>query len=58
MEFTSAEGEQRYAALVRAAPDAVVGLDFDGTLAPLESLDGRFGQAGPGSLTTAPVRAG
>jgi trehalose 6-phosphate phosphatase len=35
MEFTSAEGEQRYAALVRAAPDAVVGLDFDGTLAPI-----------------------
>ncbi|MFJ9686162.1 flavin reductase family protein [Streptomyces bacillaris] len=31
---------------------------FDGTLGPLESLDGRFGQAGPGSLTTAPVRAG
>ena len=31
----SAEGEQRYAALVRAAADAVVGLDFDGTLAPI-----------------------
>ena len=31
----SAEGEQRYAALVRAAAGAVVGLDFDGTLAPI-----------------------
>jgi trehalose 6-phosphate phosphatase len=35
MEFTSSEGEQRYAALVRAAPEAIVGLDFDGTLAPI-----------------------
>ena len=35
MEFTSPEGEQRYAALVRAAGRAVVGLDFDGTLAPI-----------------------
>ncbi len=35
MEFTSVEGEQRYAALVRAAPSTVVGLDFDGTLAPI-----------------------
>ena len=35
MDFTSAEGEQRYAALVRAAPEAVVGLDFDGVLAPI-----------------------
>ena len=35
MEFTSPEGEQRYAALVRAASRAVVGLDFDGTLAPI-----------------------
>ncbi|WP_435746313.1 trehalose-phosphatase [Nocardioides sp. SYSU DS0663] len=35
MEFTSAEGEQRYAALVRAASRAVVGLDFDGTLSPI-----------------------
>ncbi len=29
------EGEQRYAALVRAAAAAVVGLDFDGTLSPI-----------------------
>ena len=29
------EGEQRYAALVRAAPSVVVGLDFDGTLSPI-----------------------
>jgi trehalose 6-phosphate phosphatase len=35
MEFTSAAGEQKYAAFVRAAPDAVVGLDFDGTLSPI-----------------------
>lgn len=35
MEFTSAGGEQRYAALVRAAAETVVGLDFDGTLAPI-----------------------
>src|SRR6476619_3659010 len=35
MEFTSAGGEQRYAALVRAAPSCVVGLDFDGTLSPI-----------------------
>jgi len=35
VEFVSAEGEQRYAALVRAAAGAVVGLDFDGTLSPI-----------------------
>lgn len=35
MEFMSAEGERRYAALVRAARSAVVGLDFDGTLSPI-----------------------
>ncbi len=35
MEFTSTLGEQRYAALVRAAPETIVGLDFDGTLAPI-----------------------
>ena len=35
MEFTSAEGEQRYAALVGPPPTTVVGLDFDGTLAPI-----------------------
>jgi trehalose 6-phosphate phosphatase len=35
MEFTSPEGEQKYDALVRAARRAVVGLDFDGTLAPI-----------------------
>ena len=35
MEFGSTEGEQKYAALVRAAADAVVGLDFDGTLSPI-----------------------
>jgi len=35
MEFTSEEGEQRYAAVVRAAAETIVGLDFDGTLAPI-----------------------
>ena len=35
MEFTSTAGEQRYAALVRAARETVVGLDFDGTLSPI-----------------------
>src|SRR3954447_25883988 len=35
MEFTSEVGEQKYAALVRAAAQTVVGLDFDGTLAPI-----------------------
>ena len=35
MEFTSPAGEAKYDALVRAARHAVVGLDFDGTLAPI-----------------------
>ena len=35
MEFTSSAGEERYAALVVRAADVVVGLDFDGTLAPI-----------------------
>jgi trehalose 6-phosphate phosphatase len=35
MEFTSAEGERKYAALVRSAAEAVIGLDFDGTLSPI-----------------------
>ena len=35
MKFTAELGEQRYAALVRAAAETVVGLDFDGTLAPI-----------------------
>ncbi len=35
MEFRSPEAEDRYAALVAAAPGAVVGLDFDGTLSPI-----------------------
>ncbi len=35
MEFTSPEAEQRYAALVRTSPTAIVGLDFDGTLSPI-----------------------
>ena len=35
MQFSSTEGEHRYADLVRVAPRTVVGLDFDGTLAPI-----------------------
>jgi trehalose 6-phosphate phosphatase len=35
MEFTSATARDRYAAFVAAASTAVVGLDFDGTLAPI-----------------------
>jgi trehalose 6-phosphate phosphatase len=35
MEFTSADGERRWAELVRVASRAVVGLDFDGTLSPI-----------------------
>nr|WP_218910142.1 trehalose-phosphatase [Nocardioides thalensis] len=35
VEFSSLEGEHRYAAVVRAASRTVVGLDFDGTLAPI-----------------------
>jgi len=35
VRFTSDAAEQRYAALVAVAGSAVVGLDFDGTLAPI-----------------------
>ncbi|QIX25698.1 trehalose-phosphatase [Nocardioides sp. JQ2195] len=35
MEFISASGEDRYAALVRAARESVIGLDLDGTLSPI-----------------------
>lgn len=35
MEFLSPEAEQRYDDLVRVAAGVVVGLDFDGTLAPI-----------------------
>lgn len=35
MEFTSAEAQQRYAELATAAGRTVVGLDFDGVLAPI-----------------------
>ncbi|MBA2954430.1 trehalose-phosphatase [Nocardioides sp. MAH-18] len=35
MEFTSAEGQERWADLVRVASRVVVGLDFDGTLSPI-----------------------
>jgi len=35
VRFTSPAAEERYAALVAAASSSVVGLDFDGTLAPI-----------------------
>jgi trehalose 6-phosphate phosphatase len=35
MEFTSESGRERYDAFVAVASSAVVGLDFDGTLAPI-----------------------
>jgi len=35
MKFASPEGEQRYDALVAAAPGVIVALDFDGTLSPI-----------------------
>ena len=35
MQFSSPEGEHRYADLVRVADRTIVGLDFDGTLAPI-----------------------
>jgi trehalose 6-phosphate phosphatase len=35
MEFTSSAGRDRYDAFVAAASSAIVGLDFDGTLAPI-----------------------
>jgi trehalose 6-phosphate phosphatase len=35
MELRTSTGEQEYAALVRAADHLVIGLDFDGTLAPI-----------------------
>jgi trehalose 6-phosphate phosphatase len=35
VRFTSPEAEQRYAALVATAASTAVGLDFDGTLAPI-----------------------
>jgi trehalose 6-phosphate phosphatase len=35
VEFSSADGDRQYAAVVRAADELVVGLDFDGVLAPI-----------------------
>src|SRR3546814_10188243 len=35
MEFISANAENRYAALVRALAESVIGLDMDGTLSPI-----------------------
>jgi trehalose 6-phosphate phosphatase len=35
MDFASARAEQKYAALAALAPQAVIALDFDGTLSPI-----------------------
>jgi len=35
VQFSSSEGEHRYADLVRVAERTIVGLDFDGTLSPI-----------------------
>jgi trehalose 6-phosphate phosphatase len=35
MEFTSSSGQERYDAFVAVASTSIVGLDFDGTLAPI-----------------------
>ena len=35
MEFTSSSGQERYDAFVTVASTSIVGLDFDGTLAPI-----------------------
>lgn len=52
MRFTSPEAMQRYAALARVAPQTVVGLDFDGTLAPIveDPEKARIHARGPGVL--------
>jgi trehalose 6-phosphate phosphatase len=52
MRFTSPEAMQRYAALARVAARTVVGLDFDGTLAPIveDPETARIHPRGPGVL--------
>ena len=35
MEFRTPQGQERYGALAAAAPEVLVGLDFDGTLSPI-----------------------
>lgn len=35
MEFRTPQGQERYDALAAAAPEVLVGLDFDGTLSPI-----------------------
>src|SRR6478735_2957247 len=35
MEFRTPQGQERYDALLAAAPQVLVGLDFDGTLSPI-----------------------
>ncbi|WP_183092265.1 trehalose-phosphatase [Nocardioides stalactiti] len=41
MQFSTAEGEHRYADIVRVAGRTIIGLDFDGTLSPIVDDPGR-----------------
>lgn len=52
MEFRTAQGQQRYDAVVAAAPETVIGLDFDGVLSPIvaEPADALIHPEGPGVL--------
>jgi trehalose 6-phosphate phosphatase len=52
VRFTSPDAEQRYAELVAAARSTVVGLDFDGTLAPIvdDPASARIHPDAPGVL--------
>lgn len=54
MRFTSPDAMQRYAALARVAAQTVIGLDFDGTLAPIveDPEKARIHPRGPGVLLT------
>jgi trehalose 6-phosphate phosphatase len=58
MRFTSADAEERYAALVAAAAQTIVGLDFDGTLSPIvdDPEQARILPRGPGVLLTLATR--
>lgn len=52
MDFRTPEGQQRYDDLVAAAADVVVGLDFDGVLAPIvdDPASAVIHPDGPGTL--------
>lgn len=58
MRFTSPVAMQRYATLARVASQTVVGLDFDGTLAPIveDPEKARIHPRGPGVLLSLAAR--